>query len=51
VCACEPGFTCSKCAGTPFDPMYVFDEPEPMEVAEFDELTRWPVGEWWSGWK
>ena len=22
MCACEPGFTCSRCVGTPDDPRY-----------------------------
>lgn len=40
MCACEPGFTCSGCAGTPFDPMYLLDEPDPITPAEFDLLTE-----------
>ena len=51
MCACEGSFVCSKCEGTPFDYRYEADAFEPMDTAEFDELTRWPVGEWWSGWK
>lgn len=27
MCACEPGYLCPKCAGTPDDPRYVEDEP------------------------
>jgi hypothetical protein len=27
MCACEPGFRCSRCAGTPDDPGYVDDDP------------------------
>ncbi len=42
MCACEGSFVCSKCADTPFDPSYGADEYEPMDTAEFDELTRWP---------
>ena len=40
MCACEPGFTCSRCAGTPFDPMYLFDEPDPLTEPEFAELAE-----------
>jgi hypothetical protein len=39
VCACEPGFLCPRCAGTPDDPGYLF-EPDPREVAEA-EGTAW----------
>lgn len=49
MCACEPGFTCSRCAGTPFDPMYLFDEPDPITPAEFDVLAATHrVGDEWQ---
>ena len=38
MCACEPGFVCRQCAGTPFDPNYLLDEPEPLSEGEFDDL-------------
>ena len=38
MCACEPGFVCRQCAGTPFDPNYLLDEPEPMSEEAFDDL-------------
>jgi hypothetical protein len=30
MCACEPGWTCPKCEGTPGDHRYELDEPEPV---------------------
>jgi len=27
MCACEPGYTCSRCEGTPLDPLYATQEP------------------------
>lgn len=39
MCSCEPGFTCSRCAGTPFDPRYEEDAHEPLTVADFDALA------------
>lgn len=27
MCACEPGFVCSRCAGTSHDPAY-FEQPD-----------------------
>jgi hypothetical protein len=41
MCACEPDFTCLRCAGTPADPRYLWDEPEPPEPEPFvRELER-----------
>ena len=39
MCSCEPGFTCRQCAGTPFDPYYFEDDPPPVGVDEFEQLT------------
>ena len=50
MCSCEPGFTCSRCAGTPFDPRYEEDAAEPVTVEQFDDLSRWWVPTW-EGWK
>lgn len=41
MCACEPGFVCKQCAGTPFDPRYQEDASEPVSVGEFNDLSRW----------
>jgi hypothetical protein len=38
VCACTHNFTCSRCAGTPFDPRYLDDEPEPLSLEQFEDL-------------
>lgn len=47
VCACEGSFVCSKCAGTPFDPRYEEDAPEPLTADDFDRLTEPErTGEW-----
>jgi hypothetical protein len=50
LCSCEPGFLCSRCAGTPDDPGYVDDDPrdERDDDAEkmrrlADVLTAWGV--------
>ena len=51
MCGCEGSFICSQCEGTPFSPYYEAEAYEPMDTAEFDELTRWPNGEPWEGWK
>jgi hypothetical protein len=32
MCGCEPGFTCTRCQGTPADPFYLDDEPAPVEL-------------------
>lgn len=32
MCACEPGYTCSRCVGTPLDPFYEDDAAEPRDV-------------------
>ena len=45
MCACEPGFVCARCAGTPFDPRYEEDAYEPLTVDEFDRLTETPRNE------
>lgn len=50
MCACEPGFTCSRCAGTPFDPRYEEDTYEPISEQEFEQLTREPFAITWEGW-
>lgn len=50
MCSCEPSFTCSKCAGTPFDPRYEEDAYEPMQLEEFDRLAETHRGEPWQGW-
>lgn len=50
VCACDVGFVCSQCAGTPFDPRYLEDEYEPMSLPDFDRLTAEPFRERWEGW-
>lgn len=49
MCACEPGFVCAKCQGTPFDDNYVADAE--LTEREFDDLVAaWEpadqVGEW-----
>jgi len=31
VCACEPSFVCSRCAGTQADEDYIEHLPEPLE--------------------
>ena len=51
MCACEPGWICRQCAGTPFDPYYFLEEPDELTPAEFDKLTERPRGEIWEGWK
>lgn len=51
MCGCEPGFTCTQCVDTPFDPAYLDKAHEPMDTGEFDALinedTRWTT---WNGW-
>jgi hypothetical protein len=42
VGACDVGFVCSQCAGTPFDPNYIEDAYEPMSLTDFDNLTAEP---------
>lgn len=42
MCACDVGFTCRQCAGTPFDPRYIEDAHEPMSPWEFDLLVAEP---------
>jgi hypothetical protein len=37
MCACEPGFTCSLCFGTPADPRYEEDAWEPPEPFTAEE--------------
>lgn len=49
MCACEPNFICTQCAGTPFDPYYMEDDPPPLTLDEFEELTREPFTRW-KGW-
>jgi len=46
VCACSHDFTCSKCAGTPFDPRYEEDAYEPMSEPDFEALSKEPDGRW-----
>jgi len=38
LCGCEPGFVCSRCAGTPQDYRY-FQDPDPEDV-ERDRRER-----------
>lgn len=40
MCGCEGSFVCSKCKGTPFDPYYLLDEPEPLTEPFFAELVE-----------
>ena len=39
MCACEPSYVCSKCAGTPQDWRVELDEPEPLTLDTFDYLN------------
>lgn len=39
MCGCTWNFTCSRCAGTPFDPHYLDDEPELLTEPDFAELV------------
>lgn len=51
MCACSHDFTCSKCAGTPFDPRYEEDAYEPISEQEFDKLaSEYKPDTPWSGW-
>lgn len=51
MCACEPGFVCRQCAGTPFDPNYAEDDPPALSEQDFDALTAEPfTGRDWAGW-
>jgi hypothetical protein len=50
MCACDVGFVCSQCAGTPFDPRYLEDEYEPMSLPDFDRLTAEPFAVRFEGW-
>jgi len=50
VCACEPGFTCSRCRDTPFDPLYWTKEPDPLTPDEFDKLVEQYVEPWGGEW-
>ena len=45
MCACEPGFTCTRCAGTPDDPRYL-TEPDPAEQAARERYAA--LGEAWD---
>lgn len=38
MCSCDVGFTCSRCAGTPFDPAYMDGDPEPVSEDQFEDL-------------
>ena len=38
MCGCDWGFTCSRCAGTPFDPAYMDSDPEPVTGDYFEDL-------------
>lgn len=46
MCACEPGFTCSRCAGTPFDDSYHEQEHDPPD---FDALIAESTAEPFTG--
>ena len=48
MCGCQDSFVCSRCQGTPFDPYYELEAPEPLTLAEFDVLVEQYV-EPWSG--
>lgn len=50
MCACSESFTCSKCAGTPYDPRYEEDAYEPMSEPDFDNLLAERFDGIWSGW-
>jgi hypothetical protein len=45
VCGCDWNFLCSRCRDTPADPMYLLDEPDPVDpLAEnilLDEIAEW----------
>jgi hypothetical protein len=45
MCACEPGFTCSRCQGTTFDPQYLWLEQDVTEetFAELVDEPRYPI--------
>lgn len=46
MCGCEPGFVCSRCAGTPDDPR-LEHEPEPNDaLTESERLDRILQTEW-----
>lgn len=47
MCGCEPDFTCSQCAGTPYDPAYFDTEPLKVTADEWDVLAH--VTEWRAG--
>jgi len=49
MCACDVGFICKQCAGTPFDPSYDFDQ-EPISPQEFDALVESYVTPWEGEW-
>lgn len=38
MCACEPGFLCTRCASTPFDDGYQDDGREVSE-SEFESMS------------
>jgi hypothetical protein len=38
MCGCEGSFVCSRCAGTPFDPRYMDDEPAELSLEQFEDL-------------
>ena len=40
MCACEPGFVCSRCQGTPHDPNYVEDEPRRPSPWDAPDTSR-----------
>lgn len=50
MCACEPGFICRQCAGTPFDPYYMEDDPPRLTESEFEDLSAEPFSGRWEGW-
>ena len=39
MCACDWNYTCLSCRGTPFDPHYLDDEPEPLTEPDFSALV------------
>lgn len=46
MCACEPGYVCSCCKGTPRDDRYLDDEPRDHDefVTLFDAVLRKHTG-------
>lgn len=44
MCACEPGYVCGQCEGTPYDPAYFDSEPPTLTADDFAQLAN--VAEW-----